>query len=84
MSKNLPISSCHIEKDTRKLVRERGYHEHPIIAPRWLVIPNSVYPLGPVFDALPDFKSLNRRWKCPSGTWTSRSPACGSPRTTAC
>jgi hypothetical protein len=50
----------HIEKDTRKLVREKGYHEQPVIAPRWLLIPNSVYPVGPVFDALPDIKSLNK------------------------
>jgi hypothetical protein len=61
LSQNLPFASVHIEKDTRKLVREKGYHEQPVIAPRWLLVPNSVYPVGPVFDALPDIKSLNRR-----------------------
>jgi hypothetical protein len=60
LAPNLPFASVHIEKDTRKLVREKGYHEQPVIAPRWLLIPNSVYPVGPVFDALPDIKSLNK------------------------
>lgn len=60
LSKNLPIESVHLERDTRKLVRERGYQEHPVVAPRWLLVPNSVYPVGPVFDAIPDIKSLNK------------------------
>jgi hypothetical protein len=60
LSQNLPFASVHIERDTRKVVREKGYHECPVIAPRWLLIPNSVYPVGPVFDALPDIKSLNK------------------------
>lgn len=60
LAQNMPFASVHIEKDTRKLVRERGYHECPVIAPRWLMVPNSVYPVGPVFDTLPDIKSLNK------------------------
>lgn len=89
LSVNLPIASCHIEKDTRKLVREKGYHEHPIIAPRWLLVPNSVYPLGPVFDALPDAKSLNRAIEMSfanmdlaiAGMWIAEDDGVLNPRT---
>lgn len=59
MQKNLPIASCHIECDSKALVRESGYHEMPVIVPRWMLIPDSVYGVGPVYDALPDIKMLN-------------------------
>lgn len=60
LARNMPIASCHIERDTKTELRESGYHELPLIAPRWLLVPDSVYPVGPVFDALPDIKSLNK------------------------
>jgi hypothetical protein len=60
LAQNMPIASCHIERESRKVLRESGYHEMPIIAPRWLLVPDSVYPMGPVFDALPDIKTLNK------------------------
>jgi len=56
---NLPIASCTWEADSKKLVRESGYHEMPVIVPRWSLLPNSSYAIGPVFDALPDIKQLN-------------------------
>jgi hypothetical protein len=59
-AKNMPFSSCHIEVDTKHLVRESGYHECPFVAPRWAKLPNSDYAIGPMFRALPDIKQLNR------------------------
>lgn len=59
-AKNLPIASCHIEKDAKKIVRESGYHEMPVGVPRWSVVPGTAYAFGPVFDALPDIKTLNK------------------------
>lgn len=59
-SKNLPIASCHIEKDSRKLVREKGYHEMPVGVPRWKLMPGSHYAVGPVYDALPSLRTLNK------------------------
>jgi len=58
-AKGLPYASCHVELQTRKLVRESGYHELPAIVPRWQVLPDSVYAIGPVFEALPDLRTLN-------------------------
>lgn len=59
MAKNLPVASCHFELETHKMLRESGYHEMPVIVPRWAVIPGSVYAVGPMFDALPDARQLN-------------------------
>lgn len=56
---NLPVASCTWEAGTKKLVRESGYHEMPVIVPRWSLLPESAYATGPMFDALPDIKQLN-------------------------
>lgn len=58
-AKNLPIASCHLELESKLCVRESGYHEMPVILPRWLKVPGSVYPVGPVYAALPDIRQLN-------------------------
>jgi hypothetical protein len=59
LAKNMPIASCHFEVETKVELRESGYHEMPVIVPRWAVIPDSVYAIGPMFDALPDARELN-------------------------
>jgi hypothetical protein len=59
MARNLPIASCHFEVKTRTQLRESGYHEMPVIVPRWGVIPDTVYAVGPMFDALPSARQLN-------------------------
>jgi hypothetical protein len=58
MAKNLPIASYHVEVKSKTLVRESGYHEMPVIVPRWALIPSSDYAVGPVLDALPAIKEL--------------------------
>lgn len=59
-AKNLAFASCHVESDTKHLVRESGFHECPFVAPRWSKLPNSEYAIGPMFRALPDIRQLNR------------------------
>lgn len=59
LSQNLPIASYHIEVAAKNLVREAGYHEMPVIVPRWLRVPGSIYAVGPMFAALPDVRQLN-------------------------
>jgi len=56
----LPFSSCTVEVDTKKTLRESGYHEFPCVIPRWIRLPNSFYGVGPVLDALPDAQMLNK------------------------
>lgn len=60
LARNMPFGSCHVEKHTQKIIRERGYHECPIVAPRWQRIPGSDYASGPVFEALPTIKQLQQ------------------------
>lgn len=59
MAKNLPFASCDIEIGAKKCIREVGFHEFPCAVPRWTLIPQSHYAIGPAFDALPDMLELN-------------------------
>lgn len=56
----MPIRSCHLETATKHIVRESGYHEMPLVIPRWMQLPDSVYALGPMHDAKPHIKTLNK------------------------
>jgi hypothetical protein len=57
--KTLPWESLYVA-DCGSVVKEGGFHEMPVVVPRWLKIPDTDYARGPVFDALPDIKSLNK------------------------
>jgi hypothetical protein len=63
MAKNLPVASVHIECSTKQMVRESGYHESPVIVPRWMQLSNSPYAIGPVSAALPTIRALNELLK---------------------
>lgn len=60
LAKNLPIASVTIECGEKGIVRESGYHEMPVVVPRWLRIPKSNYAVGPVLDAMPALRQLNK------------------------
>lgn len=59
LAKNLPIASCHLELGSKVVVRESGYHEMPVVVPRWLRVPGSSYAVGPLYGALPDVRQVN-------------------------
>lgn len=59
-ARNMPFASVYVDCDSKQVVRESGFHEQPFFAPRWTRIPNSVYAVGPMFDALPDTKTVNK------------------------
>jgi hypothetical protein len=88
-AKNLPIASCHFELESKHLCRESGYHEMPVIVPRWAVIPDSVYAIGPMFDALPDARELNELLRMDkmnaelaiAGMWIAQDDGVLNPRT---
>ena len=89
LAKNMPVASCHFEVDSKTLLRESGYHEMPVIVPRWAVIPNSVYAIGPMFDALPDARELNEFLRMDrmnaelaiAGMWIAEDDGVLNPRT---
>lgn len=60
-SKNLPFSSITYEvacEDPKKLLEQKGFHEFPIVAVRWDLLPEDAYGTGPGHIALPDIKAL--------------------------
>ena len=89
LAKNLPISSCHIEFKSKALLRESGYHEMPVLMPRMMKIPDSVYATGRVADALPVVKRLNTMCRLEmagadlavSGMWIAQDDGVLNPRT---
>lgn len=60
LSKNLPFESVYICEKSHKVVFEGGYEEFPVIIPRWMVVPETDYAVGPLNDTLPDVKTLNK------------------------
>lgn len=88
-AKNLPYASVHVDCEGKRVVRESGYHERPFVAPRWSLIPNSCYAVGPMFDALPDIKTLNEFCKMElanadiavAGMWIAEDDGVLNPRT---
>jgi len=56
----LPFESLYVCKKSGQVVKESGYHELPIVVPRWSKIPRTSYALGPLNKALPDIKTLNK------------------------
>ena len=59
-AKSMPWMSVWVHKQSGKVLHESGFHEMPIVVPRWHKIPSSNYAWGPVDDALPDIKTLNQ------------------------
>ena len=89
MSKNLLFESCHIETNTQHLVLESGFEEFPCAVPRWSLIPDTPYAVGPMFNVLPDVRELNelkRLDKAASeiaimGMWIAEDDGVLNPRT---
>ncbi len=87
-SRNMPYASVYVECDGKVVLRE-GFQEQPFVAPRWTRIPNSVYAVGPVFDALPDIKTLNELARMEltnadiavAGMWIAEDDGVLNPRT---
>lgn len=85
----LPVASVHIEVDAKRVVRESGYHEMPVIVPRWLVAQGTPYGIGPVTDAMPDIRTVNELIRLQlaaadiavSGMWIAEDDGVLNPRT---
>lgn len=58
LAKNLPFSEEWIEKDTKHVIVESGYHEFPVVAPRWDTTSGEDYGRSPAMVALPDSNTL--------------------------
>lgn len=56
-AKDMPFRSIYID-DQGNILRESGYKQFPVVAPRWSVCSNDTYGVSPAMDALPDVKQL--------------------------
>lgn len=56
----LPIASITVCVRTKTIVKDSGYHEMPVVVPRLMTLPNSVYTHGLMYEALPTIRSLNK------------------------
>lgn len=65
LAKNMRFASINIGLNSKTVVQESGYHEFPVVAPRWSRIPGTCYGIGAVSLALPDIKELNilKKWQ---------------------
>lgn len=59
-STNLPWACVYVCVEDKKAVKETGYHEFPVMVPRWSKTPGEKYGRGPGHLALPDVKTLNK------------------------
>ncbi len=59
----MPIASTCIELEARQTIHESGFHEMPLMMPRWSVDSGETYGRGPGVQALPDQKMLNEMKK---------------------
>lgn len=58
-AKNMPFASVYMEKDSKTVLEESGYHEFPFMVPRWGKSAGEVYGRGPGMTALSDVRVLN-------------------------
>jgi len=59
-STRLPFASITIEKKSKQIVKESGYHERPFMVGRWETEEGEGRGRGPGHIALPDIRSLNK------------------------
>ncbi len=59
-SKNMPFSSCYFEEGANpgKYLRESGFREFRVVAPRWHATGGDIYGYSPGMEALGDVKQL--------------------------
>lgn len=64
-AKNKPFKSCWYEKGANegKFLRESGFDDFPVMAPRWDVLGEDVYGFSPAMDVLGDVKQLQLEQK---------------------
>lgn len=57
---NMPWESIYVCEKSGAVISEGGFQEFPVIVPRWFGIPGTDYALGPLNEAMPDVKTLNK------------------------
>lgn len=58
-AKDMPIASIHLEKATRKIVKESGLEEMPVFMGRFSKVPGEIYGRSPAMVAMADILEIN-------------------------
>lgn len=60
---NMPVASCYFETagNEDKFLRESGFQEFPVLAPRWQITAGDIYGQSPAMEALGDIKQLQHQ-----------------------
>lgn len=58
-NKGFPIASLHVELETKKVLRESGFHEMPTMITRFWKAAGEVYGRSPAMEAMPDILEVN-------------------------
>lgn len=63
MAKDMPYRSVYFEQGRSgdELLRESGYRQFPVLAPRWNVTGGDIYGVGPGMEALGDLRQLQQQ-----------------------
>jgi hypothetical protein len=57
---SLPFASVYVDMKEKEIMEEGGYHEFPLVAPRWSTYTDDVYGSCPGISALNNVKTLNK------------------------
>lgn len=57
-NQNMPFASVYFEQGSKGFLRESGFEENPILAPRWQVVSGDAYGRSPGMEVLGDVKQL--------------------------
>lgn len=66
---NLPFASYYVDLKHKHLISEGGYHEFPVMVPRWTKVTGEKYGRSPSFTALPDIKTMNKAVELELKAW---------------
>ena len=60
-NKNMPFESVYFEKGAKTFLKESGFEENAILAPRWENVSGEAYGRSPAMEALGDVKQLQHQ-----------------------
>jgi hypothetical protein len=63
LPERMPYGSVYIHRKTKAIMRQSGYYEFPVVAPRWSKITGEINGRGPGVTCLPDIKMVNEMAK---------------------
>lgn len=64
-----PFACYYVCETSKRIIKETGYYELPILVPRWGKITGDVYGFSPALTARPDIRTLNEARRLSFAAW---------------